>query len=85
MKTKDITDFMVCQAVKEVHLQKTAVGFRFSRAVEILKDQTGAPRKVCESAVNKSISKGLVESGIIFSIGWLTNEGIEYLESKLHD
>lgn len=85
MKTKDITDLTVCKAVREIHLQKAPIGYRFSRAAELLQEQTGAPRKVCESAVNRSIDKGLVESGIHSSIGWLSNKGIAYLESKSHD
>ena len=79
MATKDISSLQVCRAVEKMHHQKTVLGKRHQVFVELLMMSTGEHRKVCEAAIKREIDNGLVEWGIVASIGWLTASGIDFL------
>lgn len=80
--TKDITALQVCLCVFEMHNKGVQPGRRFQTVVELLATKTGASIKECQAAINREINKGKVESGIHFSMGWLTDEGITLIKFK---
>lgn len=54
----------------------------------ILSEKTGAPIKVCFSAMEREADRGFVEYGVSLRTGWLTPEGVEELRKlrgpKMH-
>lgn len=77
MKTSDIPDILVCQASKDAHATRP---MKF--ITTLLMERTGAPLKVCESALNRAIKRNLIDYGVSARTGWLTDKGIELLESS---
>lgn len=76
MKTRDITDLMVCHAYHQMwHSQRDQFAYEF------LARQTGAPEKVCYRACERAHKHGLIEYGTSLRSGWLTAKGRDLLES----
>lgn len=71
MKTRDITDLMVCEANRWFYEARDADIFPY----EHLARTTGAPEKVCLRAYERAIRHGLIEVGSNELTGWLTEEG----------
>lgn len=76
MATKDISDLQVCEAVKKYQNDHETF------ADEILIQMTGQPYKVCIKAMERADGKGLIDCGVSLRTSWLTNKGLELLESK---
>lgn len=77
MATKDITDVDVCQAVRDARQS----GYR-RFAHEILQDRTGQPKKVCCRAMERALSRGLIECGTSLESAWLEPAGEELLRDS---
>lgn len=74
MKTADITDAQVCSAYQMASTSE--------RTAEIvLREMTGAPTKVCLSAMVRANDRGLIEFGVSLRTGWLTDAGRATLNS----
>ena len=71
IKRADITDEMVCRAYAERDRG------RDDFADVILAEMSGAPLKVCWSAMERAEDHGLLECGVSLRSGWLTNKGRE--------
>ncbi|MGH1408782.1 MAG: hypothetical protein ACRAUW_04470 [Aeromonas sp.] len=83
MATKDISTLQVCLAVAEMHRQRIRCGMRFEYAVTLLEQSTGQPTKVCKNAIYREVDRKMVEWGIYRSIGWLSHQGIAYLQQSI--
>jgi hypothetical protein len=67
-KRADITDLMVCEAVRD------AKGTN-EWPYELLARQTGVPEKVCFRAMERAFDHGLLDYGVSLRSGWLTEAG----------
>ena len=77
MKTSDITDRMVCEAYRD------AKAIHFERwPYDLLMERTGAPLKVCLSAMDRAYDHGLVECGVSLRTAWLTDKGNALLDQE---
>ena len=80
MSTKDVTDKHVVTAYRDSikERNRTPQG-RWPE--EILHARTGEPVKVCVSAMERAYRHGLIEYGVSLRSGWLTDAGLDLLES----
>ena len=69
MARKDVTDKMVCEAVRDYQLCHDAWPY------ELLAERTGQPEKVCFRAMERADEHGLLEYGVSLRTAWLTDEG----------
>lgn len=77
MKTADITDFQVCAAV-QAYQEKPKGDKRWP--YDFLQEWTGAPFKVCYSALERASKRALIDYGVSLRTGWLTPRGKKVLE-----
>lgn len=82
MRTKDITDRDVCLAYEDYRRSREM----YPNASNVLMThdylmlRTGAPFKVCDSAMKRACKRGLVDYGVSLRTGWLTEKGKELLK-----
>jgi tRNA U34 5-methylaminomethyl-2-thiouridine-forming methyltransferase MnmC len=78
MATKDISDVMVCAAVKQWRAGEML-------ADELLEDWTKQPPKVCYYALERALRRGLIECGVSLRTSWLTDAGKQLLELQVSE
>ena len=78
MKTSDITDKMVCEAVAEYQSDPYNKPFPY----EIIAQKTGCVEKVAYCAMERADDRGYIDYGVSLRTGWLTEKGKELLVSK---
>ena len=83
IRTKDITDEMVCRAYQRAEVQRgNGRAWRdYDYPYTTLERETGACFKVCYRAMERAANRGLVEYGVSLRTGWLTDEGKALLQS----
>lgn len=87
MSRKDVTDVDVVAACRDSHDDRGAwVAGRMPGATnvhlcadELLAARTGQPRKVCERALERACSRGLVDFGVSLRTAWPTPAGLALL------
>lgn len=65
MATKDVTDIDVVRAAATPD----------RRAIEVLMEATGQPRKVCLRALERAQLRGLIDCGVSIASAWPTDAG----------
>jgi len=77
MARKDVSDEMVCRAVKfyKDEMEKSDYRANVPYPYEILSEVTGEPEKVCYRAMERAYDHGLIECGVSLRTGWLTRKG----------
>lgn len=84
MKTGDITDFTVCQAVHAAWLEwcedRHPPDQKPRNAVEMLVSITGAPEKVAYSALHRADSRDLIGYGTSIRCSWVEPPGFLLLQ-----
>lgn len=78
MKRADITDIQVCEACRDCH---NLPGCPFANA--LLAERTGAPIKVVDAAMERAMSRGLLDCGVSLRTAWLTPAG-QHLLDEVH-
>lgn len=78
LRTRDITDLMVCRAYRECANQSPATDWPYT----LLARQTGAPEKVCYRACERAAYHNLIDYGTSLRSGWLTHKGRELLRQN---
>ena len=80
MARKDVTDKMVCEAVRDYQT------FHDKWPYELLAERTEQPEKVCYRAMERADENGLLEYGVSLRTAWLTDAGMELLaaNAELH-
>jgi hypothetical protein len=78
MATKDITDKEVVQACLDRQNSNKDLGF----VTEILNKRTGQPIKVCESAMQRSLKRELIDYGVSLRTAFPTEKGLQLLEEE---
>lgn len=73
MKTSDITDLMVCEAVAEYQSDPYNKPFPY----EIIAKKTGCAEKVAFRAMERADGRGYLEYGVSLRTAWLTEKGLE--------
>lgn len=77
MARKNISDKDVVCAVS---LARDS-GFTW-RPIDILKEKTGEPWKVCLRAIERAFERGFLDYGVSIEVPWVTEEGKIFLQSE---
>jgi len=77
MKTSDISDKAVCEAVAQYQASRKPAPFPY----ETLAKQFNCPEKVAYRALERAERHGLIEYGVSLRTGWLTEKGEALLSS----
>lgn len=80
MTVKDISDLTVCVAIAE-RVRRQSRG-AYAGASRMLCEITCRPRKVCERAIERAASRGLIEWGSHLERCWLTASGESLLSRR---
>lgn len=70
MKTSDITDLEVCEAVQKAHENLWK-----EYAYQIIAKKRGCAEKVAYRAMERASDHGLINFGVSLRTGWLTDKG----------
>lgn len=77
MKRSDISDLQVVAC---------AVRWRNGRGdkfvTDLIVDETGAPYKVAEAAMERAVDRGLLEYGVSLRTAWATDAGLALLTGR---
>jgi len=78
MKTHDITDKMVCEAVAEYQSDIYNKPFPY----EIIAQKTGCAEKVAYRAMERAVDSDYLDYGVSLRTAWLTEKGKEVLKEN---
>ena len=73
---KDITDAQVVAACAKAHADR----WKYRCSLDELVSDTGAPVKVCYRAMERAMSRGLIECGVSLRTAWAEPKGLALLE-----
>ena len=77
---KDISDEQVCLACVVAHTHES--GTCKESSIEVLQRYTGAPFKVCRSAMDRACGRKLINYGVSLETSWVTDAGRELLRDS---
>lgn len=72
MATKDITDMIICIAVRNYKITQ-------EYPIDYLMRTTGECFKVCLRAMERADRRGLIDYGVSIALPWLTKKGMELI------
>lgn len=81
MARKDISDLQVVLAYRKSKLARTSLSMMYP--YDFLMEETGQSFKVCYRAMERADKRGLIDYGVSLRTGWLTEKGLELLETSL--
>lgn len=75
MKRSDISDIQVVACAASYQSQTPVSSF----VTDLIVEETGAPYKVAEAAMERALDHGLIEYGVSLRTAWPTREGMALL------
>lgn len=78
MKTSDISDKAVCEAVRDSRIDRWDNGYRYP--YDLLQQRFSAPFKVAWKALERAADRDFIEYGVSLRTAWLTEKGEQLLK-----